>query len=90
VAIIWFIFELRCIVHPSVQIKDGTEPHISKQREYNRLQFRLCTGIQTGAAPKVCVDICECSVKVARVDGRKGWRNKTCRSEVDWVIGPKR
>ena len=28
-------------------------------------------------APKICVDFCERSVKVAGVDGRKGWHNNT-------------
>jgi hypothetical protein len=41
------------------------------------LHFWLSTDRQTAIAPKICVDFFECSVKVARVDGRKGWHNNT-------------
>ena len=44
-------------------------------------------------APKVCVDICERSVKVACVDGRKGWHNNTESAQSrlsDWPGGATR
>jgi hypothetical protein len=39
--------------------------------------------LRIGVAPKVCVDFYERSVKVAPVDGRKGWHNKMSQSKVD-------
>ena len=43
----------------------------------NGLRFSFFTGFPYCSAPKVCVDFCERSVKVACVDGRKGWHNNT-------------
>ena len=44
---------------------------------YNCLHFIFFTDRDNALAPKVCVDIYEPSVKVACVDGRKGWHNNT-------------
>jgi len=43
----------------------------------NHLHYVFCTASHPYTAPKVCVDFCERSVKVAPVDGRKGWHNHT-------------
>ena len=50
---------------------------VDNHRLPNHLHYVFCTALQPHAAPKVCVDIYERSVKVAPVDGRKGWHNHT-------------
>jgi len=65
-------------VQVSVQIESELRWANPKTPLYNDLHFVFFTAVEEGTAPIVCVDIYECSVKVAFVDGRKGQRNKPC------------
>jgi hypothetical protein len=82
--IIWFwinIFPFAVACETFVQNPSELNLPVDNFPTRNDLHFCLCTGFQKAIAPKVCVDFCEPSVKVAFVDGRKGWHNKTSRSE---------
>ena len=59
-------------VQDSVQIESWLTRGFPKRRLYNKLPFPFFTASPLSIAPIVCVDIYECSVKVAFVDGRKG------------------
>ena len=59
-------------VQDSVQIESFVTNEIPNKRLYNKLPFPFFTAARLSVAPIVCVDIYECSVKVAFVDGRKG------------------
>jgi hypothetical protein len=59
-------------VQDSVEIESLLTSEIPNRRLYNKLPFPFFTASPLSIAPIVCVDIYECSVKVASVDGRKG------------------
>ena len=68
----WFaryFFPIFISVQPSVQKRDELIFQICKRQFSNSLHFELFTALREAIAPIVCVDIFECSVKVAPVDG---------------------
>jgi hypothetical protein len=65
------------LVQFNVQKRDKFPAALDKVLPDSSLHLSLFTAWREAVAPKVCVDICERSVKVASVDGRKGWHNNT-------------